>query len=466
MSLSPLPIIPEPTPTLTDQVKAGFLKTVFQEASLAKFAPYLILHEFSADDFSATVGAAMGSPDTDVLFQRYYQWSDPAQLIVRSISSMETQALPVFSGRGQSYQVFISLDKIDYHGAPAQLLVPYQLAKLLSGAFIHGLVTRLILDKYKDTWATATPPVPLWADLPLTAAPPKGPNPHPIPQAMDAGAWADKYLLSLCTQLLIPKTWTNTSATLSANHLPSDYFGCLHYISDCSLQTAGIVIGWLAGDAITASAFGNGPACQRAIWSLLKDRHGPVAFGKMVGYTFTYLNGFISSERTKAAISANSVQAPLNDPIKGPALIYGNLASHVSGSAQVNLTPLATAFFNFIVAEYFAISDDRGKAAKYQAFIQGFAQGTLGAADILFRQLFNEAYELGYTNGFRDGYAQGYSAGWTEGYAVGYQAGQNTWMSGLQGIIDGASGLLNNPDDLGKLLNNLTTVGTVIATLF
>jgi hypothetical protein len=379
--------------------------------------------------------------------------------------------LPIFSGGGQPYQVFVSLDKIDYKGAPAQVLVPYQIAKLLSGAFIHGLVTRLVLDRYKAAWFNGTPSVPLWADLPLTSAPPKGPNPHPVATAMDAGAWAQKYLQTLCVAVVDPQKWMSTRSALNTAHLPSDYFGCLRYLSDSSLQAAGIIIGWLAGDALTAPGFGGAVACQQAILNLLKDRHSHVAIGRMVGYTFTYLNGFISSERTRAAISANALQAPLNDPInpqKGPPQIFTNLAAHVSGVAQTDLTPLATAFFNFIVAEFYAIGNgagDRSRAEKYQAFIQGFAQGALGAADVLFRQLFKEAYQLGYTNGFHDGYAQGYSAGWTEGYAVGYQAGQNTWMSGLQSIIDGASGLLSDAKELDTLLNDATTVGTVIASL-
>jgi hypothetical protein len=465
----PLVVPPVLSPSLQDQDKANFLATLFSQAGLAPYASYFILHEFSNDDFNNSVGYALGSPDSDVLFQRYYQWNSQAQLYLHSISAMETSALPIFSGRAQPYQVFVSLDKISSGGGPAKILVPYQTAKLLSGAFIHGLVTRLILDRYKNAWLKATTPVPLWADLPLMPAPPKGPNPHPVATAMDAGGWAQKYLSTLATNIIVPKTWTAMSSLLNANHLASDYFGCLNYLSDSSQQTCGIILGWLAGDVITDPGFDPkaAVACQTAIWTLLNNRYTFVEIGKMVGYTFNYLNGFISSERTLAAISANAVQAPDNDPIKGAGQIYNNLSSHVAGVAQTDMTPLATAFFNFIVGEFYAISGSNAQsAAKYFGFIEGFAQGLIIAADVLYRQLYNEAYLLGYTNGFRDGYAQGYSAGWTEGYAVGYQAGQNTWMSGLQNIIGGASSLLNDAKTIDSLLKDVGTVGTVIAALF
>jgi hypothetical protein len=534
-----------PANPLTDTQISSLLNTLYMAAPFSKYAPYCHLHFFSSDDFLQSVGYAMRYPDSDVLFQRYYQYNTAVQLYIHSISAMETQAIGIFSGANQIYEVFVALDKITIAG-PAQLLVPYQTAKLLSAAFIHGLVTRLVLDRFKAAWSHAKPsPIPLLYDLPIVPALPKGPNPHPVGTAMDAGGWADKYLLALAgtsqtvspNSVVFPKTWTS----LSAAHGNAKYFDCLNLMTDSSLQTAGMVMGWLAGDAITDAGFAGGPACQNAIFTLLHgaaDGYNFDDIGTMVGYTLTYLNGFVANERTRATISANGITPPNNDPIKGPQDIYTYFRSHATApDPMTDFTPLATALLNFVASEFYAISGvavfvgsisgntltvtnlisgalavgqmlsdsagniqagttitgfatgtggtgtytvsisqtvgaetmtsaDLNRAAKYQYFIEGFGRGLLIGADILYSELFEEGFQLGYTNGFRDGYAQGYSAGWTEGYAVGYQAGQNTWMSGLQNIIKGASGLLTDVQKITPLLSDVTTVGTAIASLF
>jgi hypothetical protein len=468
----PLVVPPLPAP-LSNADIANCLQTLYSAPStLAQYSCFFFLQEFSNDDFLGSVGYAMEYPDTDVLIQKFYQYvpDQAVQLYVHSISAMETGAASIFSGNSQPYQVFISLDKIALASGAAKQLVPYQTAKLLSAAFIHGLVTRLLLDRYKQVWSNAKPnPVPLWTDLPLVAAPPIGPNPHPVSTPMNAAAWAASYINALTSNLTKPLTWTTTSS----QHGNLNYLGCLNILTDSSLQAAGMITGWLAGDAITDPAFGaaNTTACQKAIWSLLGNAYTYVDIGTLVGYTFTYLNGFILSERTKAAISANPLPTAANNPTTGPAAIYTYLSTNTVN--QVNFTPLATAFFNFIVAEFYAIAGTNlVNAAKYEAFIEGFAKGLLIGANSLFGELFEEGFQLGYTTGFNVGYEQGYSAGWTEGYAVGYQQGQNTWMSGLQSIISGASGtsglsgLLSDAGTLSTLLNDATTVGTAIASLF
>jgi hypothetical protein len=466
MVASPLPVPPAPA-SLTDQQRASYLQTLYGSSppGFAQSMAYFHLNFITNDDFIGSVGYAQKFPDTDVLLPRYYQYSNGVQLYVRDISAMETQALPIFSAGAQPYQVFVSVDRISLAAGPAKILFPYQVAKLLAASYLHGLITRLVLDKYKQAWSNATPPVPLWTDLPLVPKPPSGPNPHPVATAMDASSWANKYLLNLTSTLVSPAKWM----ALSTAHKGLNYTQCLNDFTDSSLQAAGIISGWLAGDTITDPTvpLATRTACQTAIWKLVGDQYNFNEIGLMVGYTFTYLNGFIANERTRAAITANPVSPATTDPNSGPTTIYGNFCNNVAANNQGNVTPLATVFFNFVVGEFYAIASvDATRAAKYQQFIEGYSLGLTIGADVLYSQLFEEGFQLGYTIGFRDGYAQGYSAGWTEGYAVGYQAGQATWMSGLQQIVSGASGLLGDVGTVNTLLNDAITVGTAIASLF
>jgi hypothetical protein len=416
----------------------------------------------------------MEYPDSDVLVQNYYQYQNNVQLYLHSISAMGANALKVFSGSAQPFQVFVSIDRTSaVSGSAAKVLVPYQTAVVLSGAFIHGLVTRLLLDKYKTTWAALNPPIALWNPLPLVAAPPKGggPAPNPLPVPMNANDWAQKYLSTLSTNLQNPASWN----ALSAAHGSTDYFGCLSYATDSSLQTVGISMGWLAGDALTDGTYPNAQACQAAIFTLLKGKYKANDFGWMVGYTFSYLSGFLSSERTKAMIAGTTAPSQEADPSKAPLNIYNALlnaaAGATSGVTQANVSSIADTFFKFVLSEFYAVSGGSpAEAAKIQGFLLGFEQGLTAGAEVMYRQLFEEGYalgyakgyELGYTTGFKNGYTQGYSAGWTSGYAVGYQNGQNTWMSGLQNIIGGLGGMLNDPGTMTTILGDISVGRTII----
>ena len=144
---TPLPVPPSPAP-LSEADIADQLQILYSAPpTLSQYACFFFLQQFSSDDFLASVGYAMKYPDTDVLIQKFYKYK-PAQAVqfyVHSISAMETGAVSIFSGSAQPYQVFLSLDKTAFAGGLAKQLVPYQTAKLLSAAFIHGLVTRLVL---------------------------------------------------------------------------------------------------------------------------------------------------------------------------------------------------------------------------------------------------------------------------------------------------------------------------------
>jgi hypothetical protein len=211
-----------------------------------------------SNDFLATTGFALNYSDADLLVQTYYQYPQcqDVQLYLHAISALEVQALKTFSGPATNYQVFVGLDRITVASPSAKILVPYQTAALLSAAFTHGLVTRLILDIYKLNWASISAahggPVPLWFDLPLVASPPTGPVPAKPPSAMNADAWTQQYLINLSTGptgLTNPQTWNQTSTTIKN----PNYSACLSYLTDASLQMVGITMGWLAGDTLTAN---------------------------------------------------------------------------------------------------------------------------------------------------------------------------------------------------------------------
>ena len=226
-------------------------------------------------------------------------------------------------------------------------------------------------------------------------------------------------------------------------------------------------MGWLAGDAFASNpADAQLQSAEIAFWEMINSSYTQEEVGIAVGYTFSYLSGFLISDRTKAMMSVGGKPADQQtDPTRAPAVIYGGLTGRPAlSSVQANVFSLATNFFSFVVKEFYAISGtDIIRAAKYQSFIIGFQQGLMLGADALFLRFYSDGYILGYTDGFRDGYSQGYIAGWTAGYSSGYQAGQSTWMSGLQSINGGLSGLLNDAQTLGKLLSEAATVDTVIA---
>jgi hypothetical protein len=472
MPISPPLGPPQPKP-LGDADIAANLEKIYTVAAVSQYGCYFFLNFFTSNDYLGSTGFAVNASDSDLLIQKYYQYPNCAdvQLYLHAISALEQNAQKIFSGASQNYQTFVALDRTTVAGGNAKILVPYQTAQVLSAAFTHGLVTRLILNGYKQKWASiAAPvgPISLPYDLTLIASPPPTGAPSGAPAAMNAGDWVQKYLAALTTTLVNPTSW-NQAATSTGSQ---NYITCLSYYTEASLQAVGIVMGWLAGDALTSDPTNNQLLqCQQAIWTLLNSKYTQQQLGAIMGYTFSYLSGFILSERTQAMISGASIPpAPDNNPSTAPQAILNALSVNLMNTLkpiQNNVVGLASAFFSFVLAEFYAISNNNlASAAKYEVFIEGFQQGLMRGADVQYQQLFEQGYQLGYTNGFRDGYSQGYSAGWTAGYAVGYQAGQNTWMSTFQNTTNGLTTLLNDAGTLGKLLNDAGTVGTVIASVF
>jgi hypothetical protein len=267
------------------------------------------------------------------------------ELFIQDLSSLNT-GTKLFSGATQAYQVFISMDRISSNNPQGTILLPYQTAKLLSSGFIYGLATRLILDSYKQAWAGVGTALPY--GLPVVAAPPKNP-PAVVPAPLNAADWCQQYLTALSGKLVNPATWTSTSSANSN----TDYFGCLSLLTDSSLQAVGMMMGWLAGDAITADP--NAATYEAAFWNLLRGVNKPnyrnyttIHVGMMVGYTFTYLSGLLSSERSKAMIAGNVPPQPLTDPVKSPPEIYSLLSVNTNAGAT-GITPnVGNQFFELV----------------------------------------------------------------------------------------------------------------------
>jgi hypothetical protein len=455
---APAPLIPPPKTPQTPQAIATALANLYgAPPGISKFGAYFFLQNWQYTDLEGVVGYANGI-GTQCFTQ--YPGAANAQLFIQDLSNLNTGAPKLFSGKTSNYTIYIAVDRVSSNNAQGVILLPYQTAKLLSSSFMSGLATRLILDNYNKAWSAVG--IDVSYPLPIGVAPPKN-TPSVVPAAIGPLDWCQNYLIALSGKLTNPATWTGAS---TANN-NADYFGCLSLLTDSSLQAVGIILGWLAGDAIAADP--NASTYETAFWTLAKGVNQPgypnyttVEVGMMVGYTFSYLSGFISSERSKALIAGNAIPQPLTDPIKAPPEIFSYLSSNTNAGAAAIPSTLAVGnqLFLFILQEFYAIASDPTKSQQYQGFIQGFEQGLLLGADVMYQLLYFEAYYLGYTSGFRDGYTQGYSAGWTAGYGAGQASvGSTNWISSLSSIFGGLS------QTLGSANTILSDAGYVVSVI-
>jgi hypothetical protein len=456
---APLPP-PDPNPKTVQQIASALTNLYNAGPTVSKFGTYFFLQNFMLSDFLALVGPVKYWGGQPVV--RLYAGAPDVQVFMQDFSSLSTTAPKIFaaSGRTQDFEVFICMDRVSQNNQQGAILLPYHTAKLLSSGFIYGLATRLILDKYKQAWSSVG--VNLQYGLPIISAPPKN-LPSVTPTALNAADWCQQYLQTLSSKLTSPATWTTAGG---------DYFSGLSLLTDSSVQVVGITMGWLAGDALTD---GNATQYQADFWTLLSGlnqanypNYTTVHVGMMVGYVFSYLSGFLSSERSKAMIAGNKPPDPLTDPVRAPPEIYSYLTS--SPGPSTNVPPpssipanVGNQLFFFILQEFYSIAaSNANKSRQYQGFLQGFQQGLLLGADVMYQLLYTEAYRLGYTSGFVDGYSQGYSAGWTAGYGAGYAQGQANWISGLSNIFNGLSNTLGS---ISSVLNNNQYVVSVISSL-
>jgi len=270
-----------------------------------------------------------------------------------------------------------------------------------------------------------------------------------------------------------PTTWTALGQ--------SDYPSALTELTDATVQAAGIIKGWLAGDGLLSSP--NYSTYDTAIWKWLNSRYTTKQLGKMMGYTFSYLSGYLGCERTIAAINGQTLPTRQNGTQKLgnilPLLTNNTVASATNlAFKKDNVFQLANHFFDLVNGEFYGIAQQSGYSlsalSNYQAFINGFTSGLTQGASVMFSELFDAGwdlgntygYSIGYASGFRDGYSEGYGAGWQEGYASGYTAGQQTWMSGLTNILSNLGALISDTSTIMKILGDVATVGEVLGAIF
>ena len=184
MPVPPPPLTPPKPTNLSPQDIGARLQKLYTTPAVSQYGPFFFLHQIKRSDWVGAAGFAIDSSDQDLLVQTYYQWGYPnVQLYLHGISALAANAPKVFSGKDQLCQAFISLDKINYSAVSAKVLVPYETAALLSASFIQGLITRLLLNRYRQTWGSIG--INLWTDLPLVPAPPVGPLPDNHPHGVN-----------------------------------------------------------------------------------------------------------------------------------------------------------------------------------------------------------------------------------------------------------------------------------------
>jgi hypothetical protein len=440
------------------------------------------------EGFEDAAGEAIGNPG---LFN-FHRQADPADvtLTVQYMTGISGQAA---FNNNQPLRllpaVFVELDNVG-------CFVPFDTGALISACFIKGLVTRLVLGLYVPIWKNYAPnkvlpiafedlsPTHLRGAVP-THAHLRGSAPTGGTPAANMESWIATQLTALASNFVLPSTWNGTPTNTAL------YSQCVMERTDPSLQLAGILMGWRAGDAlVAATGTTDGENAKTQIWRLIGYRYTTKEVGKMMGYVFMVLSGFLNNDRTNNVINYNSTSPlpnpPENTPGSLPTLFsqFGNQLFMTRQSNKPNvIQEFVDRFYQLIEGEFYGIVEnsafvDPGDALmSYHAFMVGFVRGTVASADQLFDELYNEGYQagyqngyesglqIGYTNGFRDGYSQGFAGGYTVGYqngdAAGFSAGSSS-MGGLGNIINGISGVLGSAS---SILSDAGTVGTVISTV-
>jgi hypothetical protein len=404
----------------------------------------------SIADFVLIVGEAQKHQPNPIDWPLYNSYKD---LTIRAQTITALEASNVFALTAEDFKTFIHL--IDGDKTP----LPFNTARVLSGSFIKGLLTRLVVDDYH---------------LQLNGKPVQLVlSPNPKKDDWQAESWILGYLRTFSEHLQLPDSW---DAVRDDKKNP-DYAKCLSALTDSTLQAAGIVAGWKAGDTLLGLPDAQKTTIRGSILTLLHSQFTTREVGMAIGYSLCYLAGYISSERSIQVVEGK----PSSKAYAGPdklAFVFESLGNHIRSKSQglIGAFEIANKLFALVVAEFYIVATDpqynnnTGKiqvtaCQDYQAFLLGFERGLLNGAELTFTELFNEAYGLGYSDGFRDGYSQGYAAGWQDGYRVGYNAGSNqgTWLNSLHTILGDVGTALG---DLNTVLSDAKTAGTVITALF
>jgi hypothetical protein len=432
------------------------------------------------DGFASAAGAALGAagsknlvsnrPSNPPLFP-WKQVNDPQQCVI-NLQVMDTLAgANAFLGTNpngdgnQLKRVFVQVDSLS-------VVLPYDVAMLLSACFIKGFVTRYLLGQYVPTWKVAIPAHPSlpirFDDLPQ----PAGANPITPQAAVDS--WITTSASALAATFAAAATWGGT------------YNDAILANTNAAIQMLGIMAGWRAVDNLTTLATGgntDATAAQQQIWKLIGVQYNTHRIGAMVGYTLMTLTGFLECDQTAAVITAGP-QGPLPSP--GPtdaAALVGRLGTYLISARNKTSDPIrglieqiqrliTGELYNIVVnSQWSGAMAPPDAAAEQSGFISGFAKGTTQAADILFAEFYREGFYAGYSQGYELGDQVGYSAGladgYSQGYAAGYQVGYSDapsasgFLNGLQTIVGGLGSALGT--GLSDILNSTGTAGTVIA---
>jgi hypothetical protein len=333
--------------------------------------------------------------------------------------------------------IFVKLDGFGY-------AVPISVARLVEANFVNGFVTRLVLNAYQTIYAQQGYGS---ANLALSVG---GVDPT--------------------------KGYSNAFATAATYTTPVGQSLQAYIASQLEnepINSTAILYGWKAADDLVKEDDQN-QTLQKAAWSLLNYRYSFRDIGKITGYTLNYLNGFAMNENIATGGSLGTVKQ-----------LDALIAKVKADQKIVQAKQFLASFQNEMVAEFYAVSqnkklkpDQRTQLlAQYSNFIDGFAQGTQKAADVLYNEIADLSYGLGYAEGFKDGYALGYTAGWADGYAAGNAAAwkqANLIIQGLQQQVTSLQNQLNNSggggggfwDTVGNIANGLGTAIGIIGSLF
>jgi hypothetical protein len=474
-TLTPLPIpAPNPNNLQWPQVSA-YLASLYTSKCAQSYPCYFYLNTLRWIPFYDSAGAkiregfedAAGEAIANPGVYKFHRQSDPLACVLQ-VEYMPTLAgQPAFSN-GQPKKnlpaVFVSLDNFG-------CFVPFETAALISACFQKGLVSRLILGSYQPIWSQYAPNKKLPVGFNDISTATITPN-----TAVDS--WISSQINAFATTLNTAGTWSSGS----------DFDTCLSAVTNCSIQVAGILLGWRAGDAIVAATDPvDQAATLKAFWGMLGWRFTAKEIGRMMGYALMMLSGFLENDRTFAVTQFNGGALPTTGATDIPT-IYNQMSSLIqtnrTANLQLNVRQLVERFFALVEGEFYGITQNPnyagGDATKtqtalvtYSAFMSGFVHGMASSADRLFSDFYNDGYnagyqaglQVGYTNGFRDGYSQGLAAGYTVGYGAGDAAGYANGASAMGGLGTLFTGINNVLGSASGILSDAGTVGTVIGTI-
>lgn len=481
----PLTPLPEPQPNpnhLTDGAVADLLGSLFRSTCMGGYAGYFYLQtirwtsSYGMSGSGFNDAAAYGLSYVPTPANKYCDYVrpqyDPKNCILTMNYRPDIAACRAFAS-DQPHKN-LSAVFVEQHYKGADFIVPFDIASVLSSCFVAGLVSRLILGDYAEAWKNA-----------LQTSTPVSFEESTVPKASEG---VDKLITTI-----VQNIGYNSQ---SVSFWQRDYAESIRDNIDPSLQGAGVLMGWRAGDALAnCTDAADKTNARKIIWELIGWRFTTKSIGKLMGYTLMLLSGFLENDRTQAVIAYSDSTAALArarakgglvpeatppDPAKFGDL--GKMLDDMSTQIRINrssksvtgyVNALTNGFYRLLKGELVGITQksltpgEKQEALKqYSAFIGGFVQGIVQTADKLFDEFYNEGYtsgyeeglQIGYANGFRDGYSQGFSAGYTTGYGAGYGDGSSA-TGGLNSIIGGISKTLSSGDEL---LKDAGTVGTVI----